>query len=559
MTQTGNISNEAAVDAINQSFEEKEAQSKAVAAGLEYINLAKFPLNPDILHLIDCEKAKALQLVPFYRNGYKLKLAVVNPGVKGLDFLRSELEAAQFEVELAVCSARSFNQVLDLYHSDLVNRKTIELQHDFAENEASNLESKFVSFGELEINLKTLPAAEALNAIEIIALQVKASDIHVQPAETAGMLRFRIDGILHDIAKLSLDRAQKLVNHIKYEAGMKSNISHIPQDGSLSFVANGRKVDLRVSTLPTEWLESVVMRILDSRKGLKSFADLGFDAEVKETITRALRRKSGMVLVTGPTGSGKTTTLYAMLKQLNDPDKKLVSLEDPVEYHLDGVTQSPVDEQSDYTFANGLKALLRHDPDVILIGEIREGTTAKLASEAALTGHVVLSSLHTNSALGAISRLRNLGLESFNIASAINAIFAQRLVRRVCPHCAKKQLVDLAEHKRVADLITPLKAKYPTLPIDVMTTKAEDGVAHTQLELPQPDGCVECSHTGYLGQTVICETLWFTDELRAAIGRGEDEQTLKKTIENQGTLFSDGLRKALLGETTLDEVYRVAG
>jgi len=289
MTQTGGVSNEAAVDAINQQFEEKEAQTKAAAARLEYINLAKFPLNPDVLHLIDFEEAQALSLVPFYRNGYKLKLAVVDPQKKGLDLLKSKLEEAQFEVELAVCSARALKQVLGLYNSELVNRKTVELQHDFTESDSANLESKFVSFGELEINLKTLPAAEALNAIEIMALQVKASDIHVQPAEKQGLLRFRIDGILHDIATLTLDRAQKLVNHIKYEAGMKSNISHIPQDGSLSFSANGRKVDLRVSTLPTEWLESVVMRILDSRKGLKSFADLGFDVQVKDTINRALR------------------------------------------------------------------------------------------------------------------------------------------------------------------------------------------------------------------------------------------------------------------------------
>jgi len=196
---------------------------------------------------------------------------------------------------------------------------------------------------------------------------------------------------------------------------------------------------------------------------------------------------------------------------------------------------------------------------VILIGEIREGTTAKLASEAALTGHVVLSSLHTNSALGAISRLRNLGLESFNISAAINAIFAQRLVRRVCPHCVKTQMVDLALHKRAADLIKPLRAKYPTLPIEIIETKAEDGTSHTQLKLPQTEGCAECSHTGYLGQTVICETLWFTDELRAAISKGDGEQELKKLITEQGSLFSDGLRKALLGETTLDEVYRVAG
>jgi general secretion pathway protein E len=317
-----------------------------------------------------------------------------------------------------------------------------------------------------------------------------------------------------------------------------------------------------VSTLPTEGLESVVMRVLDSRKGLKSFTELGFDQFTVDLITRALKRKSGMLLVTGPTGSGKTTTLYAMLKELNSSEKKLVSLEDPVEYHLEGVTQSPVDENSDYSFSNGLKALLRHDPDVILIGEIREATTAKLASEAALTGHVVLSSLHTNSALGAISRLRNLGLESFNIASAINAVFAQRLVRKVCSHCVKKSWVDLSDHKRVSVLLKTLEAKYPNLKTSGKTKGQHEGQTGIFLEVPEPSGCEKCSHTGYSGQTAICEALWFTDQLRDAIAKEMGEQGLKElaTVQNDSTsLFGDGLKKVILGETTLDEVYRVAG
>lgn len=562
MSSLGNQDHSAGVDLINQQFEEKEAQENALKSGYDYIDLLKFPINPDVLSLISFEEAQHLGVVPFYRNGYQVRLAALDPTAKGLAVLATKMEEHRLNIDWAVCSQRGLDHILSLYHSDLVTKKTIELTHEFAEKEDASLESQFVSFGELEISLKSLPAAEALNAIEIAAIQVKASDIHLQPSENQGVLRFRIDGILHDIAALDADRAQKLVNHIKYQSGMRSNISHIPQDGSLSFEANGRGIDLRVSTLPTEWLESVVMRVLDSRKGLKSFSELGFQPAVEETIGKALRRKSGMVLVTGPTGSGKTTTLYAMLKQLNEPEKKLLSLEDPVEYHLKGVTQSPVDERSDYTFANGLKALLRHDPDVILIGEIREATTAKLASEAALTGHVVLSSLHTNSALGAISRLRNLGLESFNIAAALNAVFAQRLVRKVCADCAKKEWVDLAGHQRVSAGVAQLEQKYPKLKSLLKTTGQLDGKTGIFLELPVTTGCAKCSHTGYLGQTVVCETLWFTDELREAIARGDGEQALKKleTVKNDSTsLFNDALRKAILGETTLDEIYRVAG
>lgn len=551
-----------AVDLINQNFEEKAAQENAAKLGYDYIDLAKFPINPDILGLIPFDEAFEHQVVPFYRNGFTLKLATPNPEAKGIVLIIEAFESQRFNVSVLVCSERGLDHILSLYHSDLLTKKTVELVHDFKENEAENFESQYLSFGDLENHLKSLPAAEALNEIEISAIKVRASDIHLQPSETQVMLRFRIDGILHDIARLDLPRAQKLVNYIKYEAGVRSNISHIPQDGSLRFQANNRHIDLRVSTLPTETLESVVMRVLDSRRGLKSFSQLGFDNFTVDLINRALRRKSGILLVTGPTGSGKTTTLYTMLKELNSPEKKLVSLEDPIEYHLEGVTQSPVDVNSDYTFANGLKALLRHDPDVILIGEIREATTAKLASEAALTGHVVLSSLHTNSALGAISRLRNLGLESFNIASAINAVFAQRLVRKVCPHCVEKQWIDLSDYPKIEGLLKALELKYPDLKTSGKTKGQQDGKTGVFLEVPVAKGCEKCSHTGYSGQSAICEVLWFTDELKTAIAKETDEQSLKilKTVKNDSTsLFGDGLKKVILGETTLDEIYRVAG
>lgn len=554
--------NTVAVDIINQDFEEKAAQEKAGKLGFDYIDLAKFPINPDILSLITLEEAQKLKVVPYYRNGFQLKLAAIDPNASGLASLQAKFEAQRMSVSWAVCSDRGLDHILSLYNSDLLTKRTIELKHDFKENSETNLESQFLSFGDLEVSLAKLPAAESLNEIQIAAIKVKASDIHIQPYQSQAVLRFRIDGILHDIAKLQMPRAIKLVNYIKYEAGMRSNISHIPQDGSLRFIANDRNIDLRVSTLPTETLESVVMRVLDSRKGLKSFSELGFDDLTETMINRALGKKSGMLLVTGPTGSGKTTTLYAMLKELNSSERKLVSLEDPVEYHLEGVTQSPVDENSDYSFANGLKALLRHDPDVILIGEIREGTTAKLASEAALTGHVVLSSLHTNSALGAISRLRNLGLESFNIAAAINAVFAQRLVRNVCQHCKQKDWVNLKDHKRAADLLKTLEVRYPGIKTSGKTKGQHNGETGVFLEIPKIRGCEKCSHTGYNGQTVICETLWFTDELRDAIAKEMNEQSLKAlaTVQNDSTsLFGDGLKKVILGETTLDEIYRVAG
>ncbi len=558
----------APVQAINQAFEEREAQKLAKDLGLSYIDLVHYPLNPEVLKLLPESAAQKAQTVPFFRSGYKVKLATTQPEGIHLVKVIEAFEEKDFEVEIEVCSQTSLNAILPLYESDLINKKTVEKTEDFDERENQTFEQQFLELGHLDEKLKSLPAEKALNEIEIVAIQLKASDIHIQPYEDRAVLRFRINGILHNISDLDLGKAKKMVSRIKYESGMKSNISNIPQDGHMSFVANDRSVDLRVSTLPTEFFESVVMRVLDSRKGIKNFEELGFHRTIKERIESALRHKNGMILVTGPTGSGKTTTLYSMLSTLNDSEKKLVTLEDPIEYHLDNVTQSQVNENSDYNFSNGLKALLRHDPDVILIGEIREFNTAHLSSEASLTGHIVLSSLHTNSALGAVTRLRNLGLESYNVAASVNAIIAQRLLRRVCPHCATTMKLDLNNNPEVKSAIARLQGGYREVQM-ALAQKGLDPVKETQnndalvLEVPVSRGCEHCSHTGYIGQTVICEMVDFTENLRTAISENKTEiecfQLAREEHPEFITLFEDGVRKVILGETTLDEVYRVAG
>jgi len=548
---------------VNQDFEEREAQKKALNWELPYINLTNFPINPEVLRILPAKKAQESGLIPFLKNGFILKVAVVdfeNPAIKPLlDFWKSK----DMRVDVHICSQTGFDMIFEHYDSELINKKVVEKVEVFEETAKQTFESESESFKDLERKLEKLRSEEALNEIEIIAIKLKCSDIHIQPYENKGLLRFRINGILHDICDIPRDRAEKIVSRIKYDAGMKSNIYDVPQDGHLSFKANNRDIDLRVSTLPTEYFESVVMRVLDSRKGILKLDKLGFHPEVIKILHKDLQHKDGMILVTGPTGSGKTTTLYSMLKELNTESRKLVTLEDPIEYHIENITQSQVKENSDYNFATGLKSLLRHDPDVVLIGEIRELSTAKLATEASLTGHVVLSSLHTNSSIGAITRLRNLGLESFNIATAVNVVLAQRLVRKVCHNCVdvgEEKELSTSENEKVTKIIHMLIQKFPEI---LEYNPALKNIDNLPLKRKIPKGCSQCSHTGFVGQTVVAEVVDFTSELRENITHSKTENELFKEARGSQpyflTLFEDGIRKVLMGETTLDEIYRVVG
>ena len=544
------------LDNINQGFEAREALSRATSLDLKFIDLIRFPINPDTLQIIPAPRAEALQAVCFEKKGLSLKIATTDPTNPAFKKLAEGFEDQKFEVEVFVATLSGIKSALKLYHQELLNKKEVQLTYDFDEQSGQTLESEFMRFAQLEELIHEKTPAEALNQIEILALQLKASDIHLQPYPEKVELRFRLDGLLHDICEINPEVGAKIVNHIKYEAGMRSNLTQVPQDGHLSFEANGRSVDLRVSTLPTESVESVVMRVLDTNKGIKSFEDLGFAAPVREDIDRLLRRKNGMVLVTGPTGSGKTTTLYSMLADINKPETKIVTLEDPIEYHLDGITQSQINEKADYNFSTGLKSLLRHDPNVVLIGEIRNLETAKLASEASLTGHIVFSSLHTNSSFGAITRLRNLGLESYNLASSLNGILAQRLLRKACSHCQEKTEIKTGAFLKFEEAVQRIANSHYEVPSHF--------IAETQtLQTITTKGCEKCAHTGYLGQTIICEYLNLDPEVKALISDGIPELELATLYRDKNpnhlSLFEDGIRKVLMGQTTLEEVYRVAG
>lgn len=538
---------------INQDFEIREARKRASELGMGYIQIDKFPINPDVLRETTRDEVRDSEAIPFERNRKSIRLAVVNPdNPKTASFVK-KFQQKYADVNLSLCARSSLLEAMKLFDLHLLNKETVKIQTEFQEA-PQKLSDNLAHFSDLASSLESLPTAQAINQIEIAALRSRASDIHIQPEYGYTQLRFRIDGMLHPVARISSEKADQIVLRIKYLSGMRANVRDVPQDGHLSFEANGRSVEFRVSVLPADGSESVVMRILDSEKNIKDFADLGFSPLVEKRLRSVMEQKNGLTLLTGPTGSGKTTTLYAMLSQLNTTDKKIVTLEDPIEYHLEGITQSQVSKN--YTFASGLRALLRHDPDVVLVGEIRDLETAAMASEASLTGHMVFSSLHSNTAVGAITRLRNLHLESYNISSSLRGIISQRLIRKICPHCGVSEKVLLVAGSR---LEMAVKRVERVLGKKIPRQTMEDGKIF--IELRKPEGCDSCSHTGFNGQQVITECLIVDDLLRKLISEEADEISLAKAAQKDEeflSLFEDGVRLALEEKTTIAEVFRVA-
>lgn len=538
---------EDATTKINQDFKEKDLQQKAQASGGKYgyIDIARTPINPDLFFLLEFEKVEKALFIPFFRLGMRLRVAVSDPESNLVQELLQELKQKGFEIQLNLASSEGILKALELFrNAQNVERQVVETSVNEDELEAYQKEIENLSKLTEKIGLSS--AKEGLNLIELGAIKTKASDIHFQPQENNALVRFRIDGVLQNVSELPSDIYKQLAQQIKYEAGLKLNVDYTPQDGRISFMVNNRKIDVRVSTIPTEYGETIVMRILDSGKKFASFEQLGFSAEHLAILDEITDLSQGMILVTGPTGSGKTTSLYSMLSRYNTPERKIITLEDPIEYHLKRIVQSQIHEAKGYTFAKGLESILRQDPDVVMIGEIRDIQTANTALQAALTGHVLLSTLHTNSALESIPRLINMGLDPFMIAPALDTLMAQRLVRTFCPHC--KKVEPISDEDRVylqekVDRINQIKGTSYTVP-------AEHSVAV---------GCEKCNHTGYLGRLVIAEIFRVDDEFKDQIVKRKSLLELKNYAESKGMIDmeQDGIIKVIEDKTSIAEVKRV--
>ena len=380
------------------------------------------------------------------------------------------------------------------------------------------------------------PIIRLINALLTEALKEGASDIHIEPYEFNMIVRFRVDGILHEVLQPPRAVAPILVSRIKVMAHLDIAEKRLPQDGRISLRINNRAVDVRVSTLPSNHGERVVLRLLDKQAGRMSLEHLGMEPNAARNLEEIIQKPHGIIMVTGPTGSGKTTTLYAALTKLNNRTRNIVTVEDPIEYNLEGVGQTQVNNKVDMTFARGLRAILRQDPDVVMIGEIRDLETSQIAVQASLTGHMVLSTLHTNTAIGAITRLRDMGIEPFLLASSLVGILAQRLVRKLCPHCRE----EMSPNEKDCELLGLNPAEEHTI-----------YRAHA-------DGCDQCLNLGYHGRTGIYEFIVLDEPMRTLIHDSADEQTLiKQARKNSTSIRQDGVRRILNGDTSIDEVIRV--
>lgn len=532
---------------LRQEAKEKDIQEKAKRMGYPYVNLLHFAVNSDLAAFIPQEKAVKAKAAAFFKSGKKVRLAVLAPDLPATKALIAELKIKGYDVTVIVCSPESLEAAQKVYNVEKKEIHGEQIQNVVVEDQVGTAASELASLEGLRDQIEKEASDQALNSIAVGAYKTRSSDIHFQPQEKDVLVRFRIDGVLKQVFTLTREAYEGLVRQIKYMTHLKSNITNVPQDGQFSFLINERKINVRVSFMPSQWGETIVMRLLDSQKTFAEFGKLGYEGEALKDMMEALKLPHGMILVTGPTGSGKTTTMYSMLQSVDTKSKKVITLEDPVEYELAGITQSQVNHDADYTFASGLRAILRQDPDIIMVGEIRDLETAETAAQASLTGHLVISTLHTNSAIESISRLANMGVKGYILAPALDLIVAQRLVRKLC-ECAEEKPTTESERAQIQPLLEALAKKGIAAPAMPATLK------HAK-------GCDKCGTIGYVGQIAIAEVLRFDQGLRDLLLENKPMPEIHQYINEHLKMLSlseDGILKVIRGVTTLEEVFRVA-
>ena len=496
------------------------------------LKMEEFPKVPLVLDRLSSRFIRENRVIPMEMRNNVLKIIMVDPtDRKVIDDLGIALSA-----DIQVYSGDE--KLIDDYIARYYGQETQEINKII-----ENIDDKGFEFtaeesediGHLKDLASEAPIIKLVNLIIARALESRASDIHVEPFDDELIVRYRIDGVLHNIETVPKKLQAAIISRIKIMAKLNIAERRLPQDGRIRIKVSNREIDLRISTIPILYGESVVMRILDKESIVIDLGQLGFPDDILLEFQKLIQKPHGIILVTGPTGSGKTTTLYGALDKINFPDKKIITVEDPVEYQLKGINQIQVKPQIGLNFANTLRHIMRQDPDVIMIGEIRDLETAEMAVQSALTGHLVLSTLHTNDAPSAITRLLDLGVESFLLSSTIRGILAQRLVRVICPYCKEKD--DSA-----------------TLPEDAISS-----IIDAQSELYRGKGCEKCAFTGYRGRSGIFELLVVNDDLRRLILKNADANELRQMAKKDGmkTILEDGIAKVRAGMTTLSEVFRV--
>lgn len=532
---------------IKRESEEKDAADLAKQYNLPYLDLNIIPIDVDTLAIIPEMKAKVAKVATINKERNKLQIAITDPLSEDAKKIIEDFRKEGFEVTAVVVSPSSIERAHDRYKFIVKEKKAVRVE--LTKEELEKVEKTITHLEDLKTKIKTIPVSEALNTILAGAIKMNASDVHLEPQEKDIRIRYRLDGVLQDIAHIDTNYFKAIVSRIKVLSKMKLNITDEAQDGRFTVKLETGDVDMRVSIIPGSYGESIVIRLLNQAAVALQLDVLGFEGRAADIISNEIKKPTGMILTTGPTGSGKTTTLYAFINKVNTPEKKIITLEDPVEYKLKGVQQTQIEKERGYTFAAGLKASLRQDPDILMVGEIRDLETAEIAIHAALTGHMVFSTLHTNSAAGAIPRLLDMGVQPAFIKPAINAVIGQRLVRRICTSCRE-------EYTPAPETLENIKKA-----LAVISPKAKVAIPKDITKLYRAQGCEVCNNTGYKGRVGIYEVMIINTEIeKLVLEHGTSSEILGAALEDgMITMLQDGILKALKGITSMDEVYRVTG
>ncbi len=539
--------------------EEKATQIKAESLGLPYIDLTRIPINTDGLRLVIEEDAREAHVAVFEIVGKKVSLAVKDSTSPETETIIKMLKDHGYEIFLYMTSAQSLNKAWDRYKDLSFAFETEAGSLDISNDEIEKLIEKTQKIADVSVLIQEALGIKKSHRIShIIAivmaggLATKASDVHIEPEAEFARMRYRLDGVLVEALQFDLETYKLLLSRIKLLSGLKLNIKASAQDGRFTVKIYTSDIEIRTSTIPGAYGESIVMRILNPKEIAAGLEELGMAPRLLEVLKTEISRPNGLILTTGPTGSGKTTTLYAFLKFIQSPDFKVITIEDPIEYHLPGIVQTQVEEQKGYTFESGLRAAMRQDPDIIMVGEIRDSETANTALQAALTGHMVFSTLHTNNAAGTFTRLIDLGADPKILTSSIRVAIAQRLIRKLCPDCMKKGPMPESRIALVDEVLSSLKKNMPDA-----AEASEFPVRPT--EVYEAVGCEKCNKIGYKGRIGVYEAILSDRQIEQTVRENPSEREIRAASVHQGILNmkQDGVLKVLRGTSTFDELERV--
>lgn len=530
---------------IKRSEEEEMAKSLAKSLSLPYINLEDYPITQEVINIFSKELALLYQAVPYLKVQNEVRIGALNPENEDLNkYLKAKERETGLRYILSVTSKTSFGIALRNYD-----------KFEKEKHESSNIAPKdtinIIDIQTAAEAAKNTTITELLEVVVRGAINLEASDIHLEPYGDYFSIRYRIDGVLQDIASLDLLKFSRVLARIKYQAGIRLDIKDKPQDGRFAFQDGDKVVDIRVSIMPSSGGEAIVLRLLGRESLIDNITKLGFRKDAFEAIKRSIGKPHGMIITSGPTGSGKTTTLYAILMTIRKPGVKIISLENPIEYKIDGIEQSQTDEAGGYNFAEALKASLRQDPNVLMVGEVRDAETARVAVEASLTGHLLLTTIHANSAAAVYARLIEIGVESYLLSGSINLIMSQRLVRKVCSFCKEEYIPDDRIWNEIYSILEPIKMRLPE--------EISRLITENPIRLVRSKGCPKCNNTGFKGRQAVVEYLEPHKDLEEIASKKEGIGALEEKAKSLGlvTMEQDGLLKVLQKITTPEEVWGV--